>query len=197
MNDEFQPQEKGFFTYPARGWRKLMFKAPLQLWRLGFGPLMGQVMLVITHKGRKSGRPRHTMVEYYRLRGRPYVFSGWGDKSQWTKNLLADPRCTIQTADGAEGATAVRVRNDAELWEVYHLFMEHDPVLTRQFLEMYGIAEDPNDFVAKKERYYAFRFDPADAPYLPPLEADLRWVWPAAAVAVTAVWLGRKLLRRG
>jgi deazaflavin-dependent oxidoreductase (nitroreductase family) len=190
----FQPQESGFFIYPAQGWRKLMFKWPLQLWRMGFGPILGQVMMVVTQTGRKSGLPRHTMLEYYRLRERPYVLSGWGTKSQWAKNLLANPHCTIQTAHGAEGATAVHVQNDAELWEIYHLFMQHDPVLTRRFLALYGIAESPDEFVACKDRYYAFRFDTAGEPPLPPLTTDLLWVWPVTAVALILLWLLKRQL---
>ena len=183
----------GIWAYPNNAWQQAMFKWPVQLWRLGLGPVIGKVMMIITHTGRNSGLPRRTMVEHYWQNGRPYAVSGWGAQSQWVKNLLSDPRCTIQTAQGTESATAVRVNNDAELWNVYHLFMEKDPYLTKIFLAMVGIDEDPDDFVAHKNRVYLFRFDPSSAVTPPPLEVDLQWVLPLIIGALLSLWAMNKI----
>ena len=64
---------RAFMRYPDSQWQKLLFKAPLILWRLGLGPIMGHHVLVITTVGRKTGLPRHTMTEYHTMEGRIYI----------------------------------------------------------------------------------------------------------------------------
>ena len=127
MTSQYQQHEKGIISYPASGWRRSLFKAPLILWRMGFGPIIGRVMLVISHKGRKSGLPRHTMVEYHMLDGIKYVPCAFGPRSDWYKNITADPRVTIQSASGSKSTKAVRVTDDQELLDVYDLFISRDP----------------------------------------------------------------------
>lgn len=183
-------------VYPQKGWRRFLFRAPLILWRLGLGPLLGQIILLLTHTGRKSSLPRRTLVEYYRLDGRPYVICAWGRQSQWGQNLLADPRCTIQTARGTENAMAVRVQDDEELCRVYELFMRRNPPLTHTYLKSQDIRPDPDDLIAKKERVYCFRFDPSPEAGPPPQPADLVWVWPLVGAAGLVFYLARKRLAR-
>ncbi len=177
MPNTFQQKEQGFMTYPSGGWRKWMFKSPVQLWRLGLEPIIGRMMLLITHTGRKSGLPRRTMAEYYRLDGRKYVVAAFGHRAQWCQNMLADPRVTIQTSDGVERARAVRVFDDDELRAVVNLFLRRDPPLTKRYLASVDIREDLYDLIEKKERTYFFRFDPTDETTPEPLKSDLVWVW--------------------
>jgi deazaflavin-dependent oxidoreductase (nitroreductase family) len=173
-----------------------MFKAPLVLWRMGLGSIIGRVMLVISHTGRKSGLPRHTMVEYHTLDGIKYVPCAFGPRSDWYKNITTNPRVTIQTAHGIEYATAVRITDDQELLAVYDLFMRRDPPLTRWYLDSLDIQPNPDDLLAKKERTNWFRFDPTDEATPPPLEADLVWVLPVMGIGLSLVWVLTRRMRK-
>jgi deazaflavin-dependent oxidoreductase (nitroreductase family) len=173
--------------YPGARWARLLAKAPLVAWRLGLGPITGKLFLVLTTIGRKSGLPRHTMLEYYRLNGRKYAACAFGAKAQYYRNILADPRVTIQTADGAEGARAVRVTDDGEMVAVYELFKRRDPPLLYWYLQSLGIESNSKDVVANKERIYFLRFDPVDDVTPPGLEVDLAWLWPLALLALLGI----------
>lgn len=188
MKTPYRQHEKELMSYPGVGWRRAMFKAPLLLWRMGLGPIIGHIMLVITHTGRKSGLPHHTMVEYHMLDDVKYAPCAFGPRSDWYKNITADPRVTIQTAHGTESATAVRVTDDQELLAVYELFMRRDPPLTRWYLDSLGIQAEQQDVIAKKDRIYWIRFDPTDKPTPTPLENDLVWVLPAALLSLILLW---------
>lgn len=178
VNSEFQQKDAGFLTYPAGGWRKAMFKWPVQLWRLGLGPLLGQLFVLITTTGRKSGLPRRTLTEYHRLNGKLYAPSGFGRRAQWYRNIEADPRVTIQTAAGAQSVTAVRVTDDQEILDLLHIMAKKDGQMLRDtYLNALDIQFDEADILAKKDRIYWLRFDPTDEPTPPPLQADLWWVW--------------------
>lgn len=174
----FQQQEWSFMKYPADGWRKLMFKAPLTLWRMGLGPLMGHVFLVIGHTGRKSGLPRYTMVEHHVTSdGRIIAPCAFGDKAQWYKNMVADPHVTIENHHGAFSMVARRIEKDDELLAAYTLFNKRNPMMFGEYLETLGIANTPGDVLAHKDRVVLITFDPTDTPTPPPLEVDLQWVW--------------------
>ncbi len=188
--EPFQQVEQGFMTYPDEGWRQVMFKAPVHLFRMGLAPLIGKIMMLITHTGRKSGLPRRTMVEYHKLNGAKYVPVAFGRKAQWYKNIEADPHVTIQTADGIESMQAVRVTEGRELLTVYNLFARRDPPLLRWYLTSLGIdPDDPRDVLGKKDRIHWLRFDPLEAPTPAPMEADLKWVLPAVAAGLVGGWL--------
>jgi deazaflavin-dependent oxidoreductase (nitroreductase family) len=184
MIENIPPSNKGIMSYPGSGWRRSMFKAPLILWRMGLGPVIGRIMLVITHTGRKSSLPRHTMVEYHMLDGVKYVPCAFGPRSDWFKNITADPRVTIQTSHGTEHAVATRVTDDHELLAVYNLFMRRDPPLTRWYLDSLDIQPNQADVLAKKERINWFRFDPTNEDTPPALETDLGWVLPMMGIAL-------------
>ena len=73
-------------------------RAPIPLFRHGAGQLMGTRMMMLEHTGRKTGEPRHTVLEV--LDHRPGVLmlvSGYGTRSQWLLNIRAQPAVRIWT----------------------------------------------------------------------------------------------------
>jgi len=81
-------------------------KAPLFFWRiirygpriayaLGFGPLIGRFVLLLTTQGRKSGLPRVTPLTYDK-RGETFIVaSARGGSSDWLRNIEANPAVTV------------------------------------------------------------------------------------------------------
>ena len=170
---------------------------PLLYWRLGLRPLLvrGRLFrfLVLSTKGRKSGKARHTMLTHIVLDGRIYIGAGWGERTQWYQNILADPRVTVQARGRAHGAVGRVVTDDEELRRLYWQLRGIGPLwLWRRSLASWDIRDDVEDFVAKKGRIPFLSLDPLGECPLPPLRADLVWVWPALAIiAVTAYALLR------
>jgi len=192
MNEKemiFEPKNTGFMTYPESGLHKALFMWPVHLWRLGLAPIIGHHMMLISHTGRKSGLPRRTMTESYRLDDRSYAPCAFGEQAQWYKNIAADPRVTIQTADGALSAIASRVTDGDELVALFELIRQRSSSMLELYLDFLDISPEPEDIIAKKDRIYWFRFDPTVEPTPPPLEADLVWIWPVTLLA-TLVLLG-------
>jgi deazaflavin-dependent oxidoreductase (nitroreductase family) len=71
----------------------------------------------LTTTGRRTGRP-HTIEIWFGVSGtrpgRVYLLSGGGDRSDWVRNLLADPAVTIRVGETTWGATAAPVADPAE-----------------------------------------------------------------------------------
>jgi deazaflavin-dependent oxidoreductase (nitroreductase family) len=184
--------------YPSTPLGRFIWRAPMITYRLGLGPIVGRVLMILSTTGRKSGLPRRAMIEYHRLDGKKYIAAGFGPETQWYKNIQSDPRVTVQSADGAESMRAIRVTEDDELLAVVNLFRQADSAAAiNWFLGTLGIEPGDDDILAKKDRLHLLRLDPTDEPAPPPMEADLVWLWPVAAVILVLGFLISLRPRRG
>lgn len=184
----------GTLSYPRRGsssW--YFFKTALFLWRMGFGRLLGRTLLVLTTRGRNTGRPRHTMVAYVRVAGRDYVLTGWGTRTQWFRNLKANPRVTVQTGLSTYSANARLVTEEAEFTAVVHRLLERGDRQFLDWLDALGIAGSLEDLLARRERVNLVALDRTVQPGPAPLEIDLLWLWPLLALTFVAGWVAGRL----
>ena len=69
---------------------------PMTAYRLGLGPLIGRVVLLLTTTGRKTGLPRVTPLQYESINGDYYIGAALGLKSDWVRNLIAEPRVHLR-----------------------------------------------------------------------------------------------------
>ena len=122
--------------YP-RGLGRLLLRLPLTFYRLGFGGLLnaGHILILGT-RGRKTGQPRYTPIEYRRHGSKIYVVSAWGERPQWLQNLKTEPNVLVQQGQQHFGARASIVTNAGEALRVLHLFRRrapfvYDPIIAR------------------------------------------------------------------
>jgi len=83
---------------------KRLLRFPTLLYRIGAGRLLGHRFLLLTHRGRKSGRPYGTVLEVVGWRAdrqEAIVMSGFGERADWYLNALAG---------GAEGVEIAGLR---------------------------------------------------------------------------------------
>lgn len=117
-----------FIPYPA-GLLKQILRVPLWLYQAGFGPVLGWLpFLILTTRGRRTGLPRHTVLEYRRHGSKFYIISGWGEQAHWYKNLLADDQVTIQYGRLTIPARAVKVTDPAEALRAVYMFRRGSPL---------------------------------------------------------------------
>jgi deazaflavin-dependent oxidoreductase (nitroreductase family) len=85
---------------PARrGLTRALVRAPILAYRCGLGGLLGQRLVLLTHTGRTTGRPRQVVLEVVgrgEIPGSYLVASGYGARAQWYRNVLAHPDVTYQ-----------------------------------------------------------------------------------------------------
>lgn len=94
---------------------KWFFKLPIFFYRIGL-PMFGGFILLLTTTGRKSGKPRHTPLEYRREEGSgcPVIMAGWGGNTDWKRNIQADPHVQVQIGRRKYAALAEPL-SDAEV----------------------------------------------------------------------------------
>ncbi|MFV2195372.1 nitroreductase family deazaflavin-dependent oxidoreductase [Nocardiopsis sp. LOL_012] len=84
---------------PATPLRRALFRAPIWLYRLGLGPLLGRRFVLITHRGRSSGQARQAVLEVVgrnSATGAVLVAAAYGPRAQWYRNILHEPRVLFQ-----------------------------------------------------------------------------------------------------
>jgi len=175
------PVERGVYRpYPQGNrafWR--FQRMPLLMWRLGLGRLVGRRLMVLTTVGRKSGLTRHAMVAYYRVGGKKYAYSGFGPRANWFHNLEAQPRVTIQTADGTEPALARRVTEPRELTRALRVIQSSYPGSAAMLKQNWGDRPLTDEAIAADAyRFYLVAFDATEQSTPPGLDEDLRWALP-------------------
>ncbi|GAA1916088.1 nitroreductase/quinone reductase family protein [Streptomyces durmitorensis] len=100
-----EPEQPAQLPSPAEFNRQLMADFRANGGQVG-GMFAGAPLVLLTTTGARSGHPRSNPAVYARDGDRLLVFAsnGGGDKNpDWYHNLLADPRLTVEIADGTGG----------------------------------------------------------------------------------------------
>ena len=92
---------------------KWLFKVPILFYKVGL-PLFGGFIILLTSTGRKSGKPRHTPLEFRREAGTGHriIMAGWGGDTDWRKNSEANPHVHVQAGWKKFDALAEKLTDD-------------------------------------------------------------------------------------
>ncbi len=85
----------------------------------------------VTTTGRRTGRPHTIEIWFGRREDTIYLLSGGGDRSDWVRNLMADPRCEVRIGGVHYLGTAHLVSGP-----------EEDALARRLLGEKYGRGQD-------------------------------------------------------
>jgi deazaflavin-dependent oxidoreductase (nitroreductase family) len=94
---------------------RVLLRIPILLYRMHLGWLLGHRFLLLTHVGRKTGTRRRTVLEvvrYTSVSRTCIVASGWGEKAQWLKNIMANPGVEVTVGVRTHRARARRMARD-------------------------------------------------------------------------------------
>lgn len=97
-----------------------LLRAPVYLYRWRMGWLLGKRFMLLSHIGRRSGLPRHTVLEvmeYSHEGPEMVVMSGFGRNSDWLRNIESSP--DVRVIVGARSfAASHRFLSDGEAVDV-------------------------------------------------------------------------------
>jgi deazaflavin-dependent oxidoreductase (nitroreductase family) len=125
----------------------LLFLAPNWLYRLGLGPLLGHRVLLLTHRGRKSGRIYRTVLEvaHYDPRTRESIVgSGWGTRADWYRNIRANPPLEVQTG-GDRYVPTFRELSQEDNFGIVEDYMRRLPPFARPLAYRLGLDAEGSE----------------------------------------------------
>jgi len=93
------------------GLLRLLLRIPLVLYKLRLGWLLRSRFLLFINTGRKTGLQHCTVLEVLRSENQHcyVVASGWGEHSQWFKNIQVTPDVEIEVQGERRKASARRL----------------------------------------------------------------------------------------
>lgn len=147
--------------------QRAFLRLPIWLYRAHLGWLLGGRFLLLTHTGRASGKVRRTVLEVIRHNaetGEYIVCSGWGEGSDWYRNIIKTPDVTIAVGRARFAAMAIHL-SEAEGEQIFLAYAQLHPrafrSLTRILLNQH--AESTEELCRQMARtvpVVAFRPNP-------------------------------------
>ena len=134
---------------------KLGLGKTINIWPAGFGRIM-----VIKHRGRKSGRELLTPVNYAIVNGEIYCTAGFGSISDWYRNMLVYPRVELWLPEGKLLGCAEDISDSTD-----RLFLLRQVIIASGFAApLFGIDpkklnDEQLDAISKDYRLVYFMMD--------------------------------------
>ena len=142
---------------PPTGWRRSIFRFPVTLYDLGFENLVSARILLLHTVGRRSGKDRVTPLEYLHDEDTDtfYLMAGWGGRTDWIRNIKADPSVRIQVGR-RELARSARLLDPGEGGVVMRRWIDRTPMVASILEKDTGIRYDGTlDSATELARHYA------------------------------------------
>ena len=114
------------------------------LYAVGLGPLVGQLVLLLTTTGRKTGLPRVTALQYEQVDGAYMLGSSRGLRADWVRNLTADPQVEVRVRSKRFRGRAEVVTDPERIADFLALRMERHPRIIGKIFEMEGLPASPS-----------------------------------------------------
>ena len=154
MAVRFDPPE------PPNAFVRWLFRLPTYLFRAGLGFLFGSRIILLEHLGRKSGATRYSCVEVV---GRDAsgqaltIVSGYGEGSQWYRNLRAHPDIRIRTSRGSQDVRA-EFLSAAEGADVMADYARRYPRMAPNLMKLCGAHVDGSEAEYREVAFERLRF---------------------------------------
>lgn len=185
-------QEKQLRWFFKQG-NKLM----MLMWRLGLGrfintPQGGYIMVLVT-TGHKSGLKRYAPVNFARDDHTVYCLPGFGARTHWYRNLIADPNCEVWLPDGWWSGVAEEVTDESQRRAILRRVLVRSGFAAKIFEDIEP-AYMSDDHLSELAEHYekivqihlvARRTGPGGP-------GDLAWVWWILGALLLILWLGRR-----
>ena len=139
-----------------RGYMRIGLRIPIFLYRIKLGWLLGQRALLLTHTGRRSGQARQAVIEvvdHDAAGDTYYIASGWGEKSDWYRNIQKNAQVTVQVGNHRWPAQAVRLPDEAAA-NHFAVYAQKHPRAFRELTKLM-VGEDFRDMNAACRRMAA------------------------------------------
>ena len=135
------------------------FRTPMPFYRYlpGFERIYGFQWILLTTKGRRTGRPRQVLLDLVAhdpVTDRYYVQPGWGRECHWVRNIEADPFVEAQIGRKHFRARVIDVSGPEGGAYVYAFARKH-PILTAFVSWLIPSMALPKGSEAERKEWYS------------------------------------------
>lgn len=128
-------------------WKQMKYvqKFHRTLYALGFGQLIGRIILLLTTVGRKTGLKRVTPVQYEQIDHKYYLSSARGLQADWVRNIQCNPQVDVQVRSLRFQGEAEVVSDPARIADFIELRLQRHPVMLGAIMQKaHGLPKHPS-----------------------------------------------------
>ncbi len=129
------------------GLKLKLFRAPIYLYRMKLGFLLGRRFILLKHWGRKSATLKEAVIEVIHrneAEGKIYSASGFGEKSQWFKNIQANNQVWLTTGN-TEFQARARILSSEDAEVILQQYVRQHPNSIKGVARLSGYVIDGDD----------------------------------------------------
>ena len=123
------------------------------LYALGLGPLVGRLVLLLTTTGRRTGLRRVTPLQYEEIDGAIYVASSQGQRADWFRNVVANPRVEVRLKWHRFHGICETTTDPKRIADFLEVRLRRHPKMVGRILRLEGLPAQPSR--AQLEEYAA------------------------------------------
>ncbi len=172
---------------------KYLNRLMLLLWRLGLGywfrwPQAFGCIMVIIHRGRKTGMLRRTPVNFAMVGDDLFCTAAYGAQADWYRNILQDPNVEVWLPDGWWKGVAEDQTESENGTEILRKVLIGSGFAARVFgLNPHELSDKQLESLLNKYRLIRIQLFEARTGSGGP--GDLAWIWPVVTFLLLPILL--------
>jgi len=134
-------------TVPEEFWTKIknVQRIHQRLYRSGLGWVVGWIILLLEHTGRKSGKRHATPLQYEIIDGSYYVGAARGTKADWYRNILVNPQVHVKVGRLAFEGWAEPITDLEQVIAFLKYRFKRHPLMMGLMMKMHKLPMHPSD----------------------------------------------------
>jgi deazaflavin-dependent oxidoreductase (nitroreductase family) len=120
-------------------WRIIRWLNPRLSGRFRSEGKPGELVLVLTTIGRKTGEAHKTPLQYELVEGVFYVASARGQKADWYRNILSNPEVIVEIEGKGISARAEAITDPVPIADFLELRLRRHPGMIKILLRLDGL----------------------------------------------------------
>jgi deazaflavin-dependent oxidoreductase (nitroreductase family) len=131
---------------PDQFWQKIktVQRIHQRLYASGRGWVVGWIILLLEHTGRKTGRQYATPLQYERIDGNYCLGAARGSNADWFRNVQADPRVRVSVGRRTFEAIAEAVIDPERVADFLAVRLQHHPLMIGLMMKLHHLPMHPN-----------------------------------------------------
>ena len=117
---------------------------PILAYKIGLAPLIGRFVLLLTTTGRRTGLQRVTPLQYEVIDGVYHIGAVFGTKSDWVRNIQADPRVQVRVKNKFFHGHAEIHTDPEDIADFIQYRMSKHPQLIGLIMKLDGFTSKPS-----------------------------------------------------
>ncbi len=115
------------------------------LYAIGFGPLIGRIILLLTTTGRRSGLKRVTPLQYEMIGSDYYLGAARGVKADWVRNIQSNPQVEVRVGAKYIPGTAEVITDPSKFADFMEVRLERHPRMIGLIMQKaHGLSKRPS-----------------------------------------------------